>query len=403
MRCSTGPPRADRGVPGARGGRRRSRSRCRCRASGPFVVVGAALAGGTAAATLRDEGFDGRLVLIGDEPELPYERPPLSKTYLRGEMPGDDARSSGPTTWWRGARRRDAPRARACTRSTRGARTVTLADGERVAFDGAWWPPACRNRRSRVPGGDLDGVFHLRTVADADRIRAAAAVGEPRRGRRDGVHRRGGRRRRSARSGLRRHGRRDLRDRALPDPRACGSAGCSSLDPSRPRRDDAIQRHGGAVRGVGPRRTRHHAPAASRSRCDLVIVGVGTAPAADAIDALALADDGGIEVGATLDDEYARASSPRATWPRTPSRLRSRCAWSTSTTRSRWGSTRRAAMLGRRTVFDDPHWFWSDQYDAQIQMGGVRGDRGRWWCGARSRTDRSARSSSTRVGRCGRA
>ena len=56
-----------------------------------FVVVGASLAGGTAAATLREEGFDGRLVLIGDEPILPYERPGLSKGYLRGD---DPARSS---------------------------------------------------------------------------------------------------------------------------------------------------------------------------------------------------------------------------------------------------------------------------------------------------------------------
>ena len=50
-----------------------------------FVIVGASLAGATAAETLREEGFDGRLVLIGDEPERPYERPPLSKDYLRGE------------------------------------------------------------------------------------------------------------------------------------------------------------------------------------------------------------------------------------------------------------------------------------------------------------------------------
>src|SRR5688500_19129166 len=53
----------------------------------PLVVVGASLAGGTAAATLRQEGFDGDVMLIGAEPQLPYERPPLSKQYLRGEVP----------------------------------------------------------------------------------------------------------------------------------------------------------------------------------------------------------------------------------------------------------------------------------------------------------------------------
>ena len=56
-----------------------------------FVIVGASLAGGTAAATLREEGFDGRVVLIGEESAAPYERPPLSKEYLRGEVPFSDA------------------------------------------------------------------------------------------------------------------------------------------------------------------------------------------------------------------------------------------------------------------------------------------------------------------------
>ena len=56
-----------------------------------FVVVGASLAGGTAAATLREEGFDGRVILIGEELTPPYERPPLSKEYFRGEAPFADA------------------------------------------------------------------------------------------------------------------------------------------------------------------------------------------------------------------------------------------------------------------------------------------------------------------------
>ena len=56
-----------------------------------LVIVGANLAGGTAAATLREEGFDGRVVLIGEEPRPPYERPPLSKDYLRGEQPFEKA------------------------------------------------------------------------------------------------------------------------------------------------------------------------------------------------------------------------------------------------------------------------------------------------------------------------
>ena len=56
-----------------------------------FVIVGASLAGGTAAATLRQDGFDGEVILIGAEPQPPYERPPLSKQYLRGEVPFEKA------------------------------------------------------------------------------------------------------------------------------------------------------------------------------------------------------------------------------------------------------------------------------------------------------------------------
>ena len=56
-----------------------------------FVIVGASLAGGTAAATLRQDGFDGDVILIGEEPHPPYERPPLSKQYLRGEVPFEKA------------------------------------------------------------------------------------------------------------------------------------------------------------------------------------------------------------------------------------------------------------------------------------------------------------------------
>jgi cation diffusion facilitator CzcD-associated flavoprotein CzcO len=74
-----------------------------------FVIVGAGLAGAKAAQMLREEGFDGRLVLIGDEPERPYERPPLSKDYLRGEaptLPTSTTRASIPTTRSSSSRRR---------------------------------------------------------------------------------------------------------------------------------------------------------------------------------------------------------------------------------------------------------------------------------------------------------
>ena len=121
-----------------------------------FVVIGASLAGGTAAATLREEGFDGRLVLIGDEPVLPYERPGLSKEYLRGTIARDRLQVR-PAEWWeaQGVETRLGVRARSL--DTR-ARTVTLSDGEQIAFDRALVATGVRNRVFDVPGAHLPGL-----------------------------------------------------------------------------------------------------------------------------------------------------------------------------------------------------------------------------------------------------
>ena len=112
-----------------------------------FVVVGASLAGGTAAATLREDGFDGRLVLIGDEPSLPYERPGLSKAYLRGAKSRDELLVR-PAEWWEahGIETRLGVRARSIDPRER---TVTLSDGQRIAFDRALVATGVRNRTLR--------------------------------------------------------------------------------------------------------------------------------------------------------------------------------------------------------------------------------------------------------------
>ena len=137
-----------------------------------FVIVGASLAGATAAATLRAEGFDGQVTLIGEEPQPPYERPPLSKQYLRGEHSFDQAL----------VRPRDFYAAegidlRAGIRATRiepADKIVELADGDNVAYDKLLIATGSRNRRLPVPGADLQGIRDLRRVTDADRIRAEA-------------------------------------------------------------------------------------------------------------------------------------------------------------------------------------------------------------------------------------
>jgi len=140
-----------------------------------LVIVGASLAGGGAAATLRQEGFDGRVVLIGAERQPPYERPPLSKEYLRGEFPFERVLVQ-PSDFYdeNGIETRFGVRA---TRVDAAEKVVELDGGERVAYDKLLVATGGRNRRFRIPGMDLEGIYSLRTVADSDRIRAEISPG----------------------------------------------------------------------------------------------------------------------------------------------------------------------------------------------------------------------------------
>ena len=141
----------------------------------PIVIVGASLAGGTAAVTLRDEGFDGDIVLIGAEPQLPYNRPPLSKGYLRGQDRFDDQLVK-PASYYAEQRIQLKLGVRATAIDPK-QKLVELEGGERVAYDRLLVATGGRNRTLSVPGANLAGVFQLRTVEDCDRIRAAVAPG----------------------------------------------------------------------------------------------------------------------------------------------------------------------------------------------------------------------------------
>ena len=140
-----------------------------------FVIVGASLAGGGAAAALREDGFDGKVILIGAEPQPPYERPPLSKEHLRGESSFEHVLFRPPDFY-----AENDIETRFGVRVTRvGAaeKVVELDGGERVAYDKLLVATGGRNRRVSIPGIELGGIYGLRTVADSDRIRAEIAPG----------------------------------------------------------------------------------------------------------------------------------------------------------------------------------------------------------------------------------
>ncbi|WP_017626153.1 NAD(P)/FAD-dependent oxidoreductase [Nocardiopsis chromatogenes] len=141
-------------------------------ADGRVVVVGAGIAGQQVAFGLREQGFAGAVALVGDEPGAPYERPPLTKAYLRGDI-GPDELEPRPAELYR-HERIDLVRARA-ERIDRAGRTVVLDDGRRLPYDRLVLATGARNRRLRAPGGDLEGVFSLRTRREADALREALA------------------------------------------------------------------------------------------------------------------------------------------------------------------------------------------------------------------------------------
>lgn len=143
----------------------------------PVVVVGAGLAGASAAKALRAHGFDGEVVLVGDEPEQPYERPPLSKAYLMGRSPREEVFVNPPS--WYAEHGVDLRLGTAVTAIDRAGRRVHLADGETLPFARLLLATGSAPRRLPVAGTDLDGVLTLRRLPDSDRLRDALADGGP--------------------------------------------------------------------------------------------------------------------------------------------------------------------------------------------------------------------------------
>jgi len=328
-----------------------------------LVVVGASLAGATAAATLREEGFDGRLVVIGAEDLAPYERPPLSKGYLRGEESLDDLFVRSPD-WWKehDVEMRSGVRVESLDPAER---VLTLDEDERLSFDVALIATGSRNRRVGAPGVELEGVLDLRTVADADRIKEAAASGGP-----------------AVLIGMGFIGAEVAASlRALdvdvtvvepfetPMQRALGmEAGRALADIHadhgvKMRFADSLERFEG-----NGRVERVVTTLGDELDAAFAVVGVGVQPNAE-IWPGELAVDGGIPVGPTLESEvpgvFAAGDVASHEHP-----MFGRIRVEHFDNAIKMGEAAARNMLGAGAVFDDPHWFWSDQYDVQVQMVG---------------------------------
>lgn len=138
------------------------------------VIVGGGLAGATAATTLRENGYDGRIVIVGAEAHDPYIRPPLSKEYLNGGERDDVF--VHPSQWY-SDNAVDLILGTVVASIDPGAHEVVLEEGGRLAYERLLLATGAGARRLAVPGADLDGIHTLRTLEDSDALRAELAVG----------------------------------------------------------------------------------------------------------------------------------------------------------------------------------------------------------------------------------
>lgn len=326
------------------------------------VVVGGGLAAASTIGTLRGEGFDGRLVLIGEESLPPYERPPLSKEYLRGE--DAELRLVRPPDWYadNGVETRFGVRAE---RLLAREREIRLQGGERIGFDAAVIATGSRPRRPPIPGLELDGVFDLRSARDADRLRAAAArassavlVGMGFIGA-------------EVAASFRQMGLDVTVVEAFATPleRVLGPVLGGAIGALH--RDHGVEMVFGEVAERFEGGDRFEALVTSGGRRiegDLAVVGIGVEPASE-VAGPELGTEGGIPVDAALATAvpgvYAIGDVARHDHPVFgPVRVEH------FDKAIKQGETVARTLLGRRQVFDDAHWFWSDQYDSQIQMSG---------------------------------
>lgn len=328
----------------------------------PIAIVGAGQAGATAAGALRDQGYDGEIVLLGEEPITPYERPPLSKEYLRGES---DHHYVRPEEWYAD----NAVDARFGVRAERvnvGDRAIELADGGRVPFDQAVIATGSRNRRFDWPGLDLPGVYDLRFAPDADAIRAAAKNGA--KAVLVGMGFIGA----EVAASLRQLGLdvTVVEFAATPLERVLGPELGGAIEALH--RDHGIEMffHEAAERFEGD--GRFEALVTNEGRRiegDFAVVGVGVEPVTDVAGEGDVPVDNGIPVDAKLrtavDGVWAIGDVARHDHPVFgPVRVEH------FDNAVKMGEHVARNLLGASEVFDDAHWFWSDQYDAQIQMSG---------------------------------
>jgi 3-phenylpropionate/trans-cinnamate dioxygenase ferredoxin reductase component len=330
-----------------------------------FVIVGAGLAGAKAAEELRERGFDGRLVLLGSDSERPYERPPLTKDYLRDESERESAHVHAPDFY--AAKEIELLTGTTATALDIRASKVVLNDGRDLRYDRLLLATGAEPRKISVPGAELDGVHYLRTIADCDVLRERLE--------------RGGRVVVVGAGWIGSEFAASARQRGLEvtivDPLALPNERIFGREIGAFYRDVHAQRGTRLALGCGVEAFEGEADV-SRVRttdgqvleCDFAVVGIGVTPRVELARGAGLQVENGIVV-----DEQLRTSSPNvfaagdvaSAWhPFYSERIRVE-HWANALNQ---GPAAARAMLGEQTGYERIPYFFSDQYEIGMEYAG---------------------------------
>jgi 3-phenylpropionate/trans-cinnamate dioxygenase ferredoxin reductase subunit len=334
-----------------------------------FIIVGASLAGAKAAEELRNKGFDGRVVLLGSEPERPYERPPLTKDYLRGESEREKAYVHEDGFY--AEKEIELETSATVTSIDASGGRLALADGRELGFDRLLIATGAEPRRIDVPGAELDGIHYLRTFADCDTLRErlegggrVAVVGAGWIGSEFAA---------SARqTGL---------DVSLIDPLELPNERIFGREIGEFYRDVHAQHGIELLLGDGVERfegngsvQRVHTSSGRTVECDFAVVGIGVVPRVELAKAAGIEVDNGVLVSERLETSaanvFAAGDVANAEHPFYGERVRVE-HWSNALNQ---GPAAARGMLGESVSYDRIPYFFSDQYDVGMEYSGFARD-----------------------------
>jgi 3-phenylpropionate/trans-cinnamate dioxygenase ferredoxin reductase component len=335
-----------------------------------FVIVGAGLAGVTATFALRDEGFTGNIVLIGAEPQAPYERPPLSKKYLKGDVQFEELRLRPESHF--AEKNIETCFGSSVDHIDTQSQTLNLSNGESICYDKLLIATGTRNRKLKIPGADLAGVCDLRELGDADRIRQEAQSG-----------------RKAVLVGMGFIGSEVAAtlqqlgvNVTIVEPQEIPFAQSLGKDIGRLLTD--IHRERGVVMHFGEFVVGLEGDSTGRVKrvithsglqldCDFVVVGIGVEPVTDFLAGTGVKLENGIVV-----NEYCQTNVPNIFaagdvanhyHPLPQKHIRVEHYQNAISQ----GTAAAKNMLGKQDIYQEVHWLWSDQYEYNLQYGGFQG------------------------------